>query len=81
MFKDFECMMDMEDMNCENKHNDNHNHNENCNMNSCIDNMPLAMAYVPMQKWKNVYNNDVALKRGTIFPELDLPFLGGRDRE
>ena len=70
MFKDFECISDMENMNCENNHND-----------SCIDNMPLAMAYVPMQRWKNVYSNDVALTRGTIFPELDLPFLGGRDKE
>lgn len=68
--------MDMENMNCG-------NHNDNSNMvnNNCIDNMPLAMAYVPMQKWKTVYNNDVALNRGTIFPELDLPFLGGRDKE
>jgi len=62
--------MDMENMNCDNNRND-----------TCIDNMPLAMAYVPMQRWKNVYNNDVALTRGTIFPELDLPFLGGRDKE
>jgi hypothetical protein len=38
--------------------------------------MPLAMAYVPMQKWKTVYANDVALNRGTLFPELDLPFTG-----
>ena len=48
---------------------------------ACIDSLPLAMAYVPMQKWKTIYNNDVALNRGTIFPELDLPFLGGRDKE
>lgn len=70
MFKDFECITDMENMNC-----------DNCHIDNCIDNMPLAMAYVPMQKWKTVYNNDVALNRGTIFPELDLPFLGGRDKE
>jgi len=75
MFKDFECIMDMENINCAN------NNDNNCINNSCIDNMPLAMAYVPMQKWKTVYNNDVALIRGTIFPELDLPFLGGRDKE
>lgn len=74
MFKDFECIMDMENMNCD-------KNNNNDMSNSCIDNMPLAMAYVPMQRWKTVYNNDVALTRGTIFPELDLPFLGGRDKE
>ena len=45
---------------------------------ACVDSMPLAMAYVPMQKWRNLYDCDVALSRGTLFSELDLPFLGGR---
>ena len=40
--------------------------------------MPLAMAYVPMQKWRNIYEADVGLDRGTMFCELDLPFLGDR---
>ena len=35
----------------------------------------LAMAYVPWQHWNTTYETDVALCRGTIFPELDLPFL------
>ena len=38
---------------------------------------PLAMAYVPMQKWKIPYDEETALKRGTMFPELDLPFTAG----
>ena len=38
--------------------------------------LPIAMAYVPWQKWKKIYSEDVALTRGTLFPELDLPFLG-----
>lgn len=38
--------------------------------------MPLAMAYVPWQDWKNVYCQEKALQRGTIFEELDLPFEG-----
>ncbi len=38
--------------------------------------MPVAMAYVPYQQWKEVYEDDVALQRGTIFPCLDKPFLG-----
>lgn len=45
---------------------------------SCVDSMPLAMAYVPVQKWRNLYDCDVALSRGTMFSELDLPFLGGQ---
>lgn len=38
--------------------------------------LALAMAYVPWQKWDGVYTPDVALTRGTMFSELDLPFLG-----
>ena len=38
--------------------------------------LPIGMAYVPWQRWNKVYQEDVALNRGTIFPELDLPFLG-----
>ena len=37
---------------------------------------PLAMAYVPMQRWGLTYDNTMALKRGTIFPDLDFPFIG-----
>lgn len=40
----------------------------------------LAMAYVPKQKFLNVYEPDKALKIGTIFPELNKPFLGRRGR-
>ena len=36
----------------------------------------LAMAYVPKQKWYESYSDDVALARGTLFPELDKPFIG-----
>ena len=43
---------------------------------SCVDSLPLAMAYVPMQKWRDIYDIDVGFSRGTIFKELDLPFLG-----
>jgi hypothetical protein len=38
--------------------------------------MPLAMAYVPWQQWQNIYEPCRALERGTIFEELDKPFLG-----
>lgn len=41
-----------------------------------LDMLPLAMAYVPMQQWNEIYEGEKALERGTIFPELDLPFCG-----
>ncbi len=37
----------------------------------------LAMAYVPMQRFEKIYDDDKALERGTIFAALDLPFKGG----
>lgn len=37
---------------------------------------PLAMAYVPYQQWEDTYAENVALAKGTIFPSLDMPFLG-----
>lgn len=41
-----------------------------------LDSLPIAMAYVPMQKWQRLYEPEVALERGTLFSELDLPFIG-----
>lgn len=38
--------------------------------------MPLAMAYIPWQKWKDIYETCKGFQRGTIFGELDKPFLG-----
>lgn len=40
------------------------------------ENTPIAMAYVPYQSWEETYSENVALEKGTIFPSLDLPFLG-----
>ena len=34
---------------------------------------PLAMVYSPYQNWQNLYTPDVALEKGTLFAELDLP--------
>ncbi len=48
---------------------------------SCVDTLPLAMAYMPIQKWEALYDNDVALSRGTLFQKLDLPFLGKKGVE
>lgn len=36
----------------------------------------LAMAYVPDQCWGDLYDETVALGRGTLFPDLDKPFKG-----
>ena len=41
-----------------------------------IDDLPLAMAYVPVQKWEKLYDPAAALERGTLFCRLDLPFVG-----
>ncbi len=40
--------------------------------------MALAIAYVPWQRWNETYEPEKALKAGTIFPELNKPFLGKR---
>ncbi len=37
---------------------------------------PIAMAYVPWQVWRNIYEPPKALMTGTIFAELDKPFTG-----
>ena len=43
------------------------------------DKMSVAMAYVPWQHLISIYDNlDEALKKGTIFPELNKPFEGRR---
>ena len=38
----------------------------------------LAMMYVPYQRFENLYDEEKALDRGTLFAELDLPFYGGK---
>lgn len=40
----------------------------------------LAMSYVPSQRFDNLYGEDKALARGTLFACLDLPFYGGKGR-
>ncbi|MBQ6170564.1 MAG: spore coat associated protein CotJA [Ruminococcus sp.] len=57
------------------------NNNGNGSMTRFPKKTPLAMAYVPFQQWGETYGDDEALSRGTLFPELDLPFSkGGADR-
>lgn len=41
------------------------------------DAMTVAMAYVPWQRWSTVYEPDTAFMQGTLFPDLDKPWLAG----
>ena len=46
------------------------------NTNSCDCNSKnLAIGSIPMQNFKEVYTPNTALYKGTIFPELNLPFF------
>ena len=38
---------------------------------------PLASVYAPLQSFSELYDLKTALKCGTLFSELDLPFVGG----
>ena len=38
-----------------------------------LTNHPVAMVYSPCQPWNNVYKPEIALERGTVFKDLDLP--------
>lgn len=40
------------------------------------DGFPLASVYAPVQAFHKLYDQDTALSRGTVFQELDLPFMG-----
>ena len=42
-----------------------------------LEEYPLASVFAPLQNWRNIYDAETALSRGTIFKELDLPFLCG----
>jgi hypothetical protein len=46
-----------------------------------MDRFPVAMAYVPWQNWNTVYDPEQGLHAGTIFPELNQPFLGVRNKK
>lgn len=40
---------------------------------------PPGMAYVPYQIWHDVYSASEGLKQGTMFPDLDFPFLAAKE--
>ena len=41
-----------------------------------LEEYPLASVYAPLQVFRNLYDRETALQKGTIFSELDLPFMG-----
>lgn len=41
---------------------------------ACLDDLPLAYAYVPYQGFETPYDKEQALKCGTVFPGLNKPF-------
>lgn len=43
---------------------------------SVVDSLPLAMGYIPCQKFCTTFELCKALQVGTIFPELCKPFIG-----
>lgn len=46
----------------------------------CPADMQLAMAYVPWQEWKRIFELEKGFHSGTIFEELYKPFLGAGGR-
>ena len=43
-----------------------------------IEGYPLASMNAPIQQFTDLYDCETALSRGTVFSELDLPFVCGR---
>ena len=52
----------------------------NCYSMDAIGQFPLAMTYVPWQRFGQTYDLSKALCVGTSFPELDKPFCGKRGK-
>ena len=49
------------------------------NIGTNIDKFPIAMAYVPWQKFDRMYDDlEKGYCNGTVFPELNKPFTGRR---
>lgn len=47
----------------------------NPHMNDPLAGFPIAMAYVPWQSWCEIYDIEQGFRCGTIFKELNKPFL------
>ncbi len=40
---------------------------------ACLNKLPLAYSYTPMQELDTVYSYEEGLKNGTMFPQLNMP--------
>ncbi len=58
---------------CTGELREDNNHTQSSKHGWGLQNYPLAMVYSPYQNWQNLYTPDVALEKGTLFGELDLP--------
>lgn len=47
-----------------------------CQNDDQLEGLPLAMAYVPWQTWRKIYPAEKGFQCGTIFEELNKPFMG-----
>lgn len=45
-----------------------------------LEQYPVGMGYVPWQQWQQTYPFEKGWNTGTIFPDLDLPFVMRRCR-
>lgn len=41
-----------------------------------LEGYPPASVYAPLQEFRELYDEEHALQAGTVFAQLDLPFLG-----
>ena len=78
---------DMRNVRCESRRTKNkcvdssnetdHSPDENIGVTYGLTGFPLASVYAPLQKFTDIYDCETGLTRGTIFSELDLPFVCG----
>lgn len=79
---------------CDKEHHDMEHHNmehHDCDHHECdhhecdhhfdknLEDLSLAMAYVPWQRWRKVFDGAAGLTCGTIFQELVMPFYGDKN--
>ena len=49
-------------------------HSNMMNDNDCLENLPLAYAYVPYQQFEEPYDMEKAFEYGTVFSKLNKPY-------
>lgn len=45
-----------------------------------LDKLPLTMSYVPFQGYDDWYDDDEALRRGTLYSSIDKPFTAVEEK-